>query len=409
MEMGNIVVRIQIKRRKGVHRKPWQVLYRDGAGRRRSKQFLTAKDAQAWSHRTGVDVMDGIHVADRASIPLRDAARLWLDGLEISGLERSTISQYRSQLRNHILPLLGAVKLAELSVPQARRFKDALRASGRSAAMSRKIMVTLGTMLADAVERGLAARNPVRDMKRIKRTTDEGRRRKLHVGIDIPSPVEARSIIHSAQGRWRPMIVTLIFTGLRSSEMRGLRWSDIDFDNRILHVRQRVDRYGQFGPPKSEAGTRSIPMPPFLVNTLREWKLACPPRRLGAQDLGLVFPNIEGRAITHADLVIYGLIPTLARAGLAQQAHDAAGKPILNRRGAPTYKGRYTGTHTLRHFYASWLINRKVDGGLELPAKIVQQRMGHSTIVITLDTYGHLFPEIDDGDALALGEKALLG
>jgi integrase len=64
---------------------------------------------------------------------------------------------------------------------------------------------------------------------------------------------------------------------------------------------------------------------------------------------------------------------------------------------------------SLRHFYASWLINRKVDVGLELPAKIVQQRMGHSTIVITLDTYGHLFPQTDDGDALALGEKALLG
>jgi len=190
-------------------------------------------------------------------------------------------------------------------------------------------MVTLGTMLADAVERGLAARNTVRDMKRMRRTTDERRRRKLQVGIDIPSPLEARSVIHSAQGRWRPMIVTLIFTGLRSSEMRGLRWTDIDFDNRILHVRQRVDRYGQFGPPKSEAGTRSIPMPPFLVNTLREWKLACPPRRLGAQDLGLVFPNIEGRAITHGDLVIFGLIPTLARGGLVQQAHDAAGKPIL--------------------------------------------------------------------------------
>ena len=149
-------------------------------------------------------------------------------------------------------------------------------------------------------------------------------------------------------------------------------------------------------------------MPPFLVNTLREWKLACPPPRLGAQDLGLAFPNIEGRAITHADLIIYGLIPTLARLGLVEQAHNASGKPIL-RRGGPTFKGKYTGSHSLRHFYASWLINRKIDGGLELPAKIVQQRMGHSTIVITLDTYGHLFPQSDDGDALALGEKALLG
>ena len=402
-------MRINIKRRKGIHRKPWQVIYRDGTGRRRSKQFFTEKDAQAWSHRTGVDVMDGVHVADRASVPLRVAGQLWLDAVEISGLERSTVTQYASHLRNHIYPMLGSAKLSELSVPRVRRFKDALRASGRSAAMTRKILVSLGTMLADAVERGLAPRNPVRDMKRMRRTPDEARRRKLQVGVDIPSPAEARAIIHASQGRWRPMIIALIFTGLRSSEVRGIRWSDVDFENRIIHVRQRVDRYGIFGPPKSEAGTRSIPMPPFLVNTLREWKLACPPPRPGSQDLGLAFPNSEGRAITHADMIIYGLVPTLARVGLVAQAYNAAGEPILNRRGGPTFKGRYTGSHSLRHFYASWLINRKIDGGLELPAKIVQQRMGHSTIVITLDTYGHLFPQIDDSDALAIGEKVLLG
>ena len=59
-------MRIQIRKRKGTHRKPWQVIYRDGGGRRRSKQFVTEKDARNWSHRTGVDVMDGVHVADRA-------------------------------------------------------------------------------------------------------------------------------------------------------------------------------------------------------------------------------------------------------------------------------------------------------------------------------------------------------
>jgi integrase len=61
--------------------------------------------------------------------------------------------------------------------------------------------------------------------------------------------------------------------------------------------------------------------------------------------------------------------------------------------------------HALRHFYASWCINRKVDGGLELPAKVVQERLGHSSITMTLDTYGHLFPRGDDADELAAAEQ----
>jgi integrase len=72
-------------------------------------------------------------------------------------------------------------------------------------------------------------------------------------------------------------------------------------------------------------------------------------------------------------------------------------------------QAKYTGLHALRHFYASWCINRKVDGGLELPAKVVQERLGHSSITVTLDTYGHLFPRGDDQAELAAAEKALLG
>ena len=65
--------------------------------------------------------------------------------------------------------------------------------------------------------------------------------------------------------------------------------------------------------------------------------------------------------------------------------------------------------HALRHFYASWCINRRVDGGLELPPKVVQQRLGHSSITLTMDVYGHLFPRGDDGAELAAAETALLG
>jgi integrase len=69
-------------------------------------------------------------------------------------------------------------------------------------------------------------------------------------------------------------------------------------------------------------------------------------------------------------------------------------------------RAKYTGLHALRHFYASWCINRKVDGGLELPAKVVQHRLGHSSITVTLNTYSHLFPRGDDTAELAQAGKA---
>jgi hypothetical protein len=68
-------------------------------------------------------------------------------------------------------------------------------------------------------------------------------------------------------------------------------------------------------------------------------------------------------------------------------------------------EAKYKGLHALRHFYASWCINRRVDGGLELPIKVVQARRGHASIQMTADTYGHLFPRGDDGAELAAAER----
>jgi integrase len=182
--------------------------------------------------------------------------------------------------------------------------------------------------------------------------------------------------------------VTDIFTGLRSSELRGLRWADIDLKRGLLHVRQRADRYGAIGSPKSEAGERTIPLGPFVLNVLREWRLICP-----ATALGLVFPTRSGRIIRHENIVRYALGPTQVAAGVVNASGEC----------------KYPGLHALRHFYASWLINRKVDGGLALPLKVVSERLGHASIVITTDTYGHLFPDGDDGDELAAAERALIG
>jgi integrase len=208
------------------------------------------------------------------------------------------------------------------------------------------------------------------------------------VGVDIPTPDEIKAIVTNLQGRWRPLLLTAIFTGLRASELRGLQWPDVDLKKAELHVRQRADKFNTIGKPKSASGQRTVPLPPIVVNTLREWKLACP-----KSELGLVFPTGAGEIEYHSNIVTRGLAPVQVAAGVVTKGG----------------KAKYTGLHSLRHFYASWCINRKEDGGLGLPLKVVQHRLGHSTIQMTADVYGHLFPGSDDGAELAAAQKALLG
>ena len=128
------------------------------------------------------------------------------------------------------------------------------------------------------------------------------------------------------------------------------------------------------------------PLGPLPLNVLREWKLACPPSALG-----LVFPTSRGRIIRHENIVRYAWGPAQVAAGVVNASGEC----------------KYPGLHAVRHFYASWCINRVRDGGLALPAKVIQERLGHASIVITMDTYGHLFADGDDGSELASAERAL--
>jgi integrase len=403
----------------GVQKVAWVVDYRDGQGVRRLKTFGRKKDADAFSATASVGIREGTHVADSASATVAKAGELWIASAEADGLERSTLDQYRQHLNLHIAPFIGATKLSALNIPTARAFEDRLQKEGRSPAMIRKIFVSLGSLLGDAQERDLLARNVVRDMRGKRRKGKERRaerrqKGRLKVGVDIPTRKEIKAIVGALQGRWKPLLLVAIFAGLRASELRGLQWRDVDFDGRQIHVRQRADRFNEIGRPKSEAGERTIPVPPLVLKSLKEWKLAYPRpfaverdaegnlTREEARDTHLVFPNGNGKVESLANIINRGLAPVQLVAGVTVRSdkRDADGNAVL--------AARYTGMHALRHFYASWCINRTEDGGLGLPPKVVQERLGHASIVMTMDVYGHLFPRGDDADELASAERALL-
>jgi integrase len=366
----------------GEQKEAWIVDYTDQNGQRHIKTFDRKKDADAHAATVKVDVSSGVHTPENRSVTVAEAADNWIRYVELEGRERSTVAQYRQHVDQHIAPRIGREKLAKLTAPRINVFRDDLLKE-LSRPLARKVLTSLKAILKDAKRRGNVAQNVAAD---VSIAADRRGNGKLKIGVDIPTPVEIRTIVHAAQGRWRPFLIVAAFTGLRASELRGLRWADIDLKRGELHVHQRADRWGTIGDPKSETSERTIPIGPFVVNTLKEWKLAGPKGKLD-----LVFGNGTGNVENHGNIIQRGFWPTQIAAGVV----DHEGKP------------KYSGLHALRHFYASWCINRRADGGLELPIKLVQQRLGHASIVMTSDVYGHLFPSRDDGAELAAAEQAL--
>jgi integrase len=359
----------------------WQASYVDGAGKRRAKLFERKSDGEAWLVETSHDLKRGLHTPAGASPTVKEAGALWIRRCKEKGLERSTLRGYEEHADLHIYSFIGAKKLSELTAPAINAFADRLRDEGRSPEMIRRVVGSLGAIFREARRRGLSSVDPTAGLE-------------LHLpGREDPRPVsptklELQAIIAGAAGRWRPLILVAIFCGLRASELRGLRWADVDFEARQLNVNQRADAFHKIGRLKSKSGYRSIPMPTIVLNALREWKLQCP-----KGDLGLVFPAGSGNVESHSNLVKRGLNPIQVAAG------------VVNENGAAKY-----GMHALRHACASlWIENG-------MNAKRIQKLMGHSTIQMTFDVYGHLFTDVDADQRAAediqvrlLGKQGPLG
>src|SRR6516162_478304 len=175
----------------GEQKEAWVVDYRDQHGHRHIKTFNRKKDADAYHAQTAVDVRAGTHTAPSRSITVAEAGKLWLTTSTNAGLERTTVEGYEQHLTFHIVPLIGGVKLAQLTVAGVRGFEDQL-AEDRSPVMVRKVMRSLGAILADAQERGLVAQNVVHNLRHGRRGKSETRaqrrqRGKLKLGVHIPN------------------------------------------------------------------------------------------------------------------------------------------------------------------------------------------------------------------------------
>lgn len=366
----------------------WQADYRDRDGKRRSKQFSTRRAADDYLVTVRSDLRAGRHVAPGASITIAAAGELWLQKAERDKLVTSTQRQYRQHLDLHIAPAIGETKLAELTSPKVYEFLDDLL-KGTSRATARKIMTSLVSIVEEAVRRGHHSHNPARGIRLPRTSAEEGE----GDAVEMPTKEELRAILAEASGRWRPLLVTALFTGMRGSELRGLKWGDVDLKAAVVKVRRRVDAWDEFSAPKSKAGKREIPLAPMVVNELKRWKLACP-----KSELELVFPTPTGDVQSHSCILKDGFGPVQVRAGIVKPMPPAPPDE------KPTPAQPKYGLHALRHAAAALFIEQG------MTPKRVQTLMGHSSIKVTYDTYGYLFASEDgDSGAMAAIEGRLVG
>ena len=230
--------------------------------------------------------------------------------------------------------------------------------------MAKKVLGSLKGIIKEAQRKGKISKDPAYpvSIKVPKRGT-----RKIRAGRDFPSKAEINAMLEKAAGRWRPLIVTAVFTGMRSSELRGLRWENVDLDAKAVHIRQRADAWGKIGAPKSEAGERTIPMTPMVANALKEWKQVCPRKDKGKKGkddpgvLDLVFPNGVGKIEGHTNIAKRGFYALQIACHIVEDTgrKDSDGKRVM--------RAKY-GFHTLRHYVSFLTMSGTLGFALVFPA-----------------------------------------
>ena len=360
--------------------------YKDAGGKIRQYQHHNKHVVEAFKRKTEQELEAGIHVAARASITIAQAAALYLEDVA-TRIGAVTLENYETLTRNYIVPKLGAKRLVDLTGPTLQYYVDNLVGEGFSPNQIHKAKMVLGQIVTFSARRGLVGHNIVRSAPPLmpRRHAEEmpiPTKDELHL---ILAQTSARKEHHGFRRlRTRALIHLAMLTGLRQGEIRGLLWSNVDLEEGTVHVRQSLDKWCNVKKPKTAKGTRSVPMSPTLCRLLKEWKLAQPPN-----PTDYVFATKFGGPMGPSAVASLWMVH-LYHCGLTHWPEPDP-KPLIGEKakyGMPNYR-----FHDLRHVCASLWIEQ----GISL--KALQVYIGHASVQMTLDRYGHLLASRDEAGA----------
>lgn len=330
---------------------------------------------------------DAIHKKEReggynepSRLYLGEWLDIWYNEYAKPQLKPTTWDGYGKWIKNHIKPELGGTLLRELEPTQIQRFYNRKltekplngRGDTLSAKSIKQMHIVISQCLEQAVFEGKIFRNPAKATKPPKWEEKEA--------VFLTEKQIKDFMKNIADDRWFSSFFTVMGSGLRLGELCALKWSNVDLENGVIHVKESVVRIksnSKEGPktkliiqtPKTKSSIRVIPVPAEVVTELKRWekrrkeemlRIGRPSKELD----GFVFARIDGKMIDPGSLSRHFL--ELMRDNGLKGIHF----------------------HTMRHSYASLLLKAG-----EHP-KVVQELLGHSSIQTTMDIYSHVDPEI---------------
>jgi integrase len=322
-------------------------------GRRKSKYSKTQKVVRDWLLEKRKSLKDGLLV-ESENITVEQFFDRFMNDVAAHTLRTRTIESYTYLINKHIKPEIGPIKLAKLCPDHLQNLYSQKLDEGLSERTVHYIHAVIRRILNQAVKWGLIVRSvtdlvePPKPKKRIPKTLSEG---------------QAKKFLETVKDhRWYPLYVLAITTGMRQGELLGLHWEDVDLERSVLHVRHAlqvvVGQGLELTQPKTEKAKRTVALSDFAVEVIHEYEKEVETPQ------GLMFATSSGKPVSPRN-VLRHFHETLEKAGLPRMRF-----------------------HDLRHTAASLLLKEQVH------PKVVQEMLGHSTITLTLDTYSHVIPDI---------------
>ena len=353
----------------------WQLRWQE-AGRSRSETIHGTKtEAEAVLTKQlerSRRVRRGRPMADNPLMSVGEWLDHWLTATEPE-LAATTAVKYRRIVERDLVPVIGRVPVRDLAVTDVQAVLA--RHAGRR--WSREVHAVLRSALSAAERAEVVSRN----VARLVRTKGPQRDERT-----VLTPDQVTAFVEAVRGDGlEAYFLTALATGARSGELRALRWSDVDFDTGDLRIERGLTRTPQtgwvIGPPKTARSRRTLWLPEEVRKSLKRHR----GRQWGAK--------MERRTDWAAAEEEFGPLVFRTRTGrpLSLQAVGRKLRKVLDRAGLPRVRG-----HDLRHGAATYLLSAGV------PMSTVSRTLGHSTIAVTVDTYGHVLPNAqrDAGERL---------
>jgi integrase len=344
----------------------WVAEVRSGAGHtRRTVYGKTTKEVQGNLRKLHNEVAAGIG-AEAAQLTVGQWLTRWLEHVQPT-VEPNTYGPYERHVRLDITPHIGNLKLAKLTKAQVRGWYAALAKAGVSPALQRKVGTTLTIALNQAVSDDVIPGNPALKIRKPKVAKTE---------IQVLDPDQIAAFLEAAKAdRLFAFYVMALDTGMRPGELFALAWTDLDMDGGFVRVTKSLERIGdkhRVKEAKTAKSRRRIDLSADTVAALAEHRQAM---LAEGHITGPVFCNTTGGYIRISDL------------------HKDSFKLVLKKAKLPEIR-----LYDRRHTSATLLLLADV------PAKVVSERLGHSTITLTLDTYSHVLPTMQRRAADLMGQ-----